>query len=127
MALLSLSSDVLTQIEAVEGRTLDAKLTALLEAYLAVQLRACEEEITAFEIKYRCAFADFAAAWEQNAFPNKYDHRLERDYMEWEGLEAERQGWLERLKQLPQRDQVEARMSSLTYSFGKRRVGSTIL
>ena len=33
---------------------------------------------------------------------------LERDYMELEGLELERQGWLERLKQLPQRDQVEA-------------------
>ena len=108
MALLSLSPDVLIQIEAVEGRTLDAKLTALLEAYLAAQLRACEQEITTFEIKYRCAFADFAEVWEQATLPNKYDHELERDYMEWEGLEAERQGWLERLKQLPQRDQVEA-------------------
>jgi hypothetical protein len=108
MALLSLNPDVLSQIEAVEGRTLDAKLTAMLEAYLAAQLRACEQEITTFEIKYRSAFADFAAAWEENALPNKYDHKLERDYMEWEGLEAERQSWLERLKQLPQRDQVEA-------------------
>jgi hypothetical protein len=47
------------------------------------------------------AFAEFARAWEQDEIPNKHSHAVERDYMEWEGLVAEKQRWLERLRRLP--------------------------
>ena len=56
-------------------------------------------------------FSEFAEAWQQDRTSNKYDHAIERDYMEWEGLTAEKQRWLERLRGLPQRETVEVMMA----------------
>jgi hypothetical protein len=86
-------------------------MLSLLETYLAVQIRACEREIGEYEVKYRSTFPEFAEAWQQGRIPNRCDHAVERDYMEWEGLIAEKQRWLERLRELPQREAVEAMMA----------------
>jgi len=73
---------------------------ALLTTYLQSQIRACEQEIGIYELKYRMTFAEFAEAWEQGAIAGRWAHAVERDYMEWEGLEEERQQWLARLRAL---------------------------
>jgi len=52
------------------------------------------------ELKYRMTFAEFAEAWEQGAIAGRWSHAVERDYMEWEGLEEERRQWLARLRAL---------------------------
>ena len=62
----------------------------LVSADLARRLRECKREIGDFELKYRMTFAEFAEAWESNEIPNKWSHQVERDYMIWEGLEAEK-------------------------------------
>ncbi|MBX7234334.1 MAG: hypothetical protein K1X65_08115 [Caldilineales bacterium] len=102
----TLSPALLPHIEAVVGPTLDDKLMALLETYLTTQLRACEQEIGEYEVKYRTTFAEFAQAWEDDQTPAKYDHTVERDFMEWEGLLAEKQRWLQSLRKLPKREVV---------------------
>jgi hypothetical protein len=84
---------------------------SLLETYLAVQIRACEQETSAYEVKYRSTFPEFAEAWQQDQTSNKYDYAIERDYLEWEGLIAEKQRWLERLHGLPQCETVEGMMA----------------
>jgi hypothetical protein len=38
-------------------------------------------------------FTEFAEAWESDEIPNKWSHRVERDHMIWEGLEAEKRRW----------------------------------
>jgi hypothetical protein len=57
---------------------------------LAGWLRECDREIGDFELKYRMTFAEFAEAWESDEIPDKWSHQVERDYMIWEGLEAEK-------------------------------------
>ena len=104
MTTLALSPQIASYVRSIEGQTMDDKLLALLETYLASQIRACEHEISEYEMKYRSTFAEFAEAWEHDQIPDKYDHAIERDYMAWEGLIAEKQGWLERLRNLPRRE-----------------------
>ncbi|MBC8264055.1 MAG: hypothetical protein H8E47_08040 [Anaerolineales bacterium] len=65
----------------------------LVSADLGRQLRECEREIGDFELKYRMTFTEFAEAWESDEIPNKWSHQVERDYMIWEGLEAEKRKW----------------------------------
>jgi hypothetical protein len=65
----------------------------LICADLARWLWECKREIGDFELKYRMTFAEFAEAWENNDIPNKWSHQVERDYMIWEGLEAEKRKW----------------------------------
>jgi hypothetical protein len=111
MATLRLNPQLLSHFRFVEGQTPEVKMLSLLETYLAVQIRACEQEISAYEVKYRATFSEFAEAWQQDRIAHRYDHAIERDYMEWEGLTAEKQRWLERLRGLPQRETVEVMMA----------------
>jgi hypothetical protein len=93
MQTLAISRDVLDLIEYVEGETIKDKLIGLVSADLAGRLRECEREIGDFELKYRMTFTEFAEAWESDEIPNKWSHRVERDHMIWEGLEAEKRRW----------------------------------
>ena len=101
MVALAVSPQVVEYLGHVKGQTLDEKVLALLEAYLSGQLKECEREIGDYEVKYRSTFAEFAEAWGADAIAGKHSHAVERDYMEWEGLEAEKRRWFELLKQLP--------------------------
>lgn len=104
MTTLALSPQIASHVKSIEGRTNDDKLLRLLETYLTSQIRACEQEISHYEVKYRSTFPEFAQAWQRDEISNKRSHEVERDYMEWEGLVAEKQGWLERLRRLPRRE-----------------------
>ena len=101
MTAFSISPTVAEYLGHIKGRTLDEKLLALLEAYISSRLRECERELGDYEVKYRSTFAEFAEAWAKDAVPDKHAHQTERDYMEWEGLEAEKRRWLNLLKSLP--------------------------
>ncbi|MBI3361566.1 MAG: hypothetical protein HY023_10715 [Chloroflexi bacterium] len=90
MVALSLSPQVAEYLGHVKGQTAEEKVLALLEAYISGQLKECEREMGDYEVKYRSTFAEFAEAWATDNIPDKHSHAVERDYMEWEGLEAER-------------------------------------
>jgi hypothetical protein len=107
MANLSLNSEIIAQLASVEGKSPDEKLLTLLKTYLVAQLRACEQEISEYEIKYRSTYDEFAKAWEQDKIPGRYSHEVERDYMEWEGLITEKEQWLKRLQVLPENGSFE--------------------
>ncbi len=100
MTVYTLTPPVEAFLESVAGETPDEKVLSLLETYLATQLRACEREINEFEVKYHSTFNEFVEAWKQNLIPNKHSHEIERDYMEWEGLVAEKKRWLDQLRSL---------------------------
>lgn len=101
MTALALSPQMAEYLDYVKGRTIEEKLLARLESYVSSQLKECEREIGDYEVKYRSTFAEFAEAWEADAIPGKHSHLVERDYMEWEGLEADKKRWLDLLKRLP--------------------------
>ncbi len=104
MGSIAFSPQVLTHLDHAEGETADGKLLTLLTTYLQSQIRACEQEIGTYELKYRMTFAEFAEAWGRGTIADRWSHAVERDYMEWEGLEGERRRWLARLRALPRLD-----------------------
>ena len=101
MITLAVQPKTMEVLARLRGETPDEKILALVESYLSSQIQTCEREIAEYEIKHRATFADFAEAWAQNQIQGKHTHAIERDYMEWEGLEAEKRQWLAMLKQLP--------------------------
>lgn len=64
----------------------------------------CEAEISEYELKYQMTFDQFAQAWEDGTIADAHSHEVERDYMEWEGLEAEMRKWLTLLRTLVRPD-----------------------
>ncbi|MEJ5310757.1 MAG: hypothetical protein WHX52_13410 [Anaerolineae bacterium] len=94
------ASETLPYFEYVEGETFTHKILALINGYFVQQLQACEQEIREYELRYGVTFAEFAERWENGAIPDPWSHSTERDYMEWEGLEAERRNWLLQLRNL---------------------------
>jgi len=72
MTTVALSPQIASYLKSIEGRTSDDKLLRLLETYLASQIRACEQEISKYEVKYRSTLAVFARSWEQDEVPDKH-------------------------------------------------------
>jgi len=110
MVALSVSPQIAEYLGVVQGQTLDDKLISLLESYVTSQLKECEREIGQYEVNYRSTFAEFDEAWREGRIPNKYSHPVERDYMEWEGLEAEKRRWLDLLKKLPPMERTKKQL-----------------
>lgn len=82
------AADLASSIEAV---TLDA---------LRMRLRDAADQIGAFEARYGCSFEQFAADWNAGRLPDRFAHRVERDFMEWEALTIERQELLALIREL---------------------------
>ncbi|MEA3338971.1 MAG: hypothetical protein U9R15_03300 [Chloroflexota bacterium] len=101
MPTLDIAVETLSYLDYIEGETMTDKLLALVATHFAAQLRACEMESKQYEMKYGTTFVEFAARWENDEISERWSHTVERDYMEWEGLEAEKRNWLSLLSDLP--------------------------
>jgi hypothetical protein len=75
----------------IEAVTLDA---------LRLRLREVAEQIGAFEARYGRTFEQFTADWNTGCVLNRFSHRVERDFMEWEALTMERQELLGLIREL---------------------------
>jgi hypothetical protein len=82
------ASDLAGSIEAV---TLDA---------LRLRLRDIVDQLGVFEARYGRTFQEFAADWKAGRLADRFSHRIERDFMEWEALIMERQEVLELIREL---------------------------
>lgn len=100
MAVIELPRDVEEIFNYVDGETPNEKIITLVSTNLVQWLHECEEEIYKLEVKHRMSFDDFKVAWEKGSVPNRHSHSVERDYMVWEGLEAEKKKWLSLMKKL---------------------------
>jgi len=98
---LDVAVETLSYLDYVEGETMTDKILSLIAIHFATQLQVCEREISQYELKYGMTFVEFAALWEKDEIPERWSHPVERDYMEWEGLEAERKNWLSLFSNLP--------------------------
>jgi hypothetical protein len=58
------------------------------------QIRTCNDALSHFEAKYGLTFADFARAWQEGKIPDKHSHEVERDFMEWEARQIEKEDLL---------------------------------
>ena len=67
---------------------------------LRMRLRDVADEIGAFEARYGRTFDQFAADWAGGRVAERFSHRIERDYMEWEALTMERQELLDLIREL---------------------------
>jgi hypothetical protein len=103
MRTIRLSEELLDKLETVEGKEIDEKIFNLLETNVLMRLKECEDIIFKFESKYGMDFESFKNAWEEGTIKDKYSHRVERDFMEWEGFESERKQWLNTLRDIKAR------------------------
>ncbi len=87
-------------LEYLEGETTDQKLVHLIINDLERRLQTCSQRIVKFEAKYGMRFEDFAQAWQAEQITDRYSHKVERDYMEWESLVDEYELLLSNLKKL---------------------------
>lgn len=86
------------KLNVVKGGKFDGKIFNLLETNVLMRLRECEERIFGFESRYGMDFESFSKTWKKGSITDKHSHAVERDYMEWEGFEAERKKWLRTLR-----------------------------
>lgn len=107
MSDLGITAETLSYLDYVEGETITDKILSLIAIHFATQLHACEREIKGYELRYGMTFDEFASAWEKGEIPDRWSHPVERDYMEWEGLESERKKWLSLIRGLPAVDREE--------------------
>ena len=98
MAVIELAKDVAEFFDCIDGETSSEKIVNLMDTNLLQRLHECEEEIYEFEVKHRMCFDDFKIDWEKGEVLNKHSYSVERDYMVWEGLEAEKKKWLSLMK-----------------------------
>ncbi len=76
------------------GVNLEAKLENLTRENLEHQIHTCNEALSRFEAKYGLTFADFTQAWQEDKVPNQHSHEVERDFMEWEARQMEKEDLL---------------------------------
>jgi hypothetical protein len=82
------AADLGSSIEAV---TLDA---------VRLRLHDVADQLTGFEARHGRTFDQFAADWDAGRQADRFSHRVERDFMEWEALTAERRELLELIREL---------------------------
>lgn len=98
MKTITVSESLIEKLNIVKGSKFDEKIFNLLETNALMRLKECEELIFGFESKYGMDFESFSKAWKKGSITDKHSHAVERDYMEWEGFEAERKKWLKTLR-----------------------------
>jgi hypothetical protein len=107
MELIAVSDKVRKALEDfVPGTDLSAKLESLTRANLKHLLTACNEALSRFEAKYGLTFAEFAQAWKEGEIPNTYSHEVERDFMEWEARQQEKDDLLVALREFDRVDRA---------------------
>ena len=77
--------------DSIEAVTLDA---------LRMRLREVADQLGRFEARYGRAFEQFAADWHTGRVADRFTHRVERDFMEWEALTMERRELLDLIHEL---------------------------
>ena len=108
MKVVAVSDRVLRVLEDFSpGADLAAKLEHLTRESLEHQLRACNEALSRFEVKYGLTFTGFAQAWQEGKIPNAHSHEVERDFMEWEARHQEKEDLLAAVREF---DQPESRL-----------------
>lgn len=63
----------------IEAVTLDA---------LRLRLHDVADQLADFEARYGRTFEQFASDWKAGRQADRFSHRVERDFMEWEALTA---------------------------------------
>lgn len=77
--------------DAIEAVTLDAARRRLHDV---------ADQLAEFEARYGRTFEQFAADWRAGNQADRFSHRIERTFMEWEALTAERRELLDVIREL---------------------------
>jgi len=83
--------EVARGISSIEAVTLDA---------VRMRLRDVVDQLGAFEARHGRTFEQFAADWDAGRVADRFSHRIERDFKEWEALTMERQELLDLIREL---------------------------
>ena len=100
MSSLNISKEVLKMLDLVEGETTENKVINLVGDSVSQKLKECDGQLVKYESKYGMTFGDFKTAWGKGKIPKRHSHEVERDYLEWEGFQEEKEHWLSTIRKI---------------------------
>lgn len=81
-------------VESFGEEALKGKIDDILVSAMESLLEKYTKGILAFEEKYGVPFPEFEKMWDENRMKDKYSHKVEGDFMDWEMLEMEKRDML---------------------------------
>jgi hypothetical protein len=82
------------------GPDLASCIEAVTLEALRMHLREVVAQLGAFEARHGRTFEQFAAEWDAGRVADRFSHRTERDFIEWEALAMERQELFDLIRDL---------------------------
>jgi hypothetical protein len=88
---------------------LGESIEAVALEVLRLRLREVADELGSLEARYGRTFEQFAEDWRAGSVPDRFSRTVERDFMEWEAMVAERHELLGLIRELASSDASGAR------------------
>lgn len=82
------------------GADLGSSIEAVTLEAVRLRLHDVADQLAGLEARYGRTFEQFAADWNAGGVADRFSHRIERDFMEWEALAAERHELLSLIREL---------------------------
>jgi len=99
MTTISIDKKTKKMLEAFSGRDYKEKFDNMIRESIRAKIKECNELIANFEAKYRVEFEEFEKLWNEGKIEDKHAHEIEKDFIEWEALEMEKDEWLRFLRE----------------------------
>ncbi len=99
--ILEMDKDVYNAlVESFGENILKEKIDDLLISAIEGRVERFSREILKFEEEYGVSFREFEQMWDRNEIKDKYSHKVESDFIDWEMLEMEKKELLSILSRL---------------------------
>jgi len=84
-----ISATILKALTEITGEPrVELAIREIIKDSIEHRIEKIEREIKALEKKYGMNFKEFEQKFQQEQIPNQYSYEIEKDYLEWEGLET---------------------------------------
>ncbi|MCZ6679798.1 MAG: hypothetical protein O7E52_21410 [Candidatus Poribacteria bacterium] len=89
-ATITVNDRLLKALQLFGETNIEKQMSEFLQEILVNKLKACNDQVLPFEVKYGMSFSEFDRAWDAGLIPNPHCHEVESDYIDWEALELEK-------------------------------------
>jgi hypothetical protein len=86
---MAISASVLKALTEITGEPrAELAIREIMKDSIEHRIEKIENEIKALEKKHSMNFKEFEQKFQKEQIPNQYSYEIEKDYLEWEGLET---------------------------------------
>jgi len=86
---MTISANILKTLTEITGEPrVELAIREIIKDSVEHRIQKIEQGIKTLEIKYNMKFKEFDHNFHKEQIPDQYSYEIERDYLEWEGLET---------------------------------------